>query len=81
MSESKRQVQFYSSSGFQHIEGNELADRFAKEATKKAEVNMAIKYSKSEIKSVIKKEIDKSWQQEWDKEKIKVGITTASKGK
>lgn len=35
-------------------DGNELADKYAKSATKKSEVNMAVNYSKAEVKNIIK---------------------------
>ena len=39
------------------VDGNELADKYAKGATRKREIIMVIKYSKAEVKSIIKSEI------------------------
>ncbi|XP_061909335.1 uncharacterized protein LOC133653724 isoform X1 [Entelurus aequoreus] len=50
------------------VEGNELADKYAKQATTKTEVNMEIKHSKEEVKNIIKIEHNKKWQDNWNKE-------------
>ncbi|XP_061747026.1 uncharacterized protein LOC133545438 [Nerophis ophidion] len=50
------------------VEGNELADRYAKQASTKTKVNMEIKHSKEEVKSIIKIEHNKKWQDNWNKE-------------
>jgi len=50
------------------VEGNEIADKYAKTATKKSEIDMVISYSKAEVKSIIKEEMKKKWQEEWNKE-------------
>ena len=49
------------------VEGNELADRYAKSAANRAEVGMAVNYSKAEVKCIIKGEMKKKWQEEWDR--------------
>ena len=50
------------------IVGNEKADKLAKEATAKEQVELSIKLPKSEGKSIIWRAVDKEWQEEWDKE-------------
>ena len=50
------------------IVGNEKADKLAKEATAKEQVELSIKLSKSEGKSIIWRAVNKEWQEEWDKE-------------
>lgn len=46
------------------VDGNAWADENAKEATRKREISMIVKYSKAEIKSIIKSEMKKKWQEE-----------------
>ncbi len=50
------------------VEGNEKADRLAKEAVTSEMVELDIKLSRSEIKSIIKDKINRMWQERWDKE-------------
>lgn len=42
------------------IEGNELADKFAKQASRREQVDIKIDYGKEEMKSIIKTEAKKS---------------------
>jgi len=51
------------------VEGNELADKYAKLAARKIQSSMNVKYSrpKAEIKSNIKSQFKKKWQEEWDR--------------
>ncbi len=51
------------------IQGNETADKEAKEAVKNNDINLIVNLSKSEIKSIIKKSLKERWQKQWDKEK------------
>lgn len=49
------------------FEGNEPADRYAKSASRKEQITMAIIiiiYSKVEIKSIIKSEMKRKWQKQ-----------------
>ena len=48
--------------------GNELADKFAKQALKATNMSIQSKISKSEAKSMIKKHVKKLWQDKWDRE-------------
>ena len=41
-----------------------MADKYAKNATKKTEIDMVGSYSKAEVKSIIKAEMRKKWQEE-----------------
>ncbi|XP_049904182.1 uncharacterized protein LOC126392679 [Epinephelus moara] len=50
------------------FEGNELADKYAKSATRKEQISMVVTYSKAEIKSIVKSEMKKKWQKQWDRE-------------
>lgn len=50
------------------IQGNERVDRLAKEATKKGNIDVKIKLSKTEGKSLVWKKIMEKWQQQWDNE-------------
>uniref|UniRef100_A0A3B5QKI5 Reverse transcriptase domain-containing protein n=1 Tax=Xiphophorus maculatus TaxID=8083 RepID=A0A3B5QKI5_XIPMA len=51
------------------IVGNELADTFAKSASKRSEIELKVKYSKNEIKSISKIYYKKKWQEQWEGEK------------
>lgn len=51
------------------IEGNEQADKLAKEATKEEEIQINVLLSKSEIKVIIKQKVNAMWQSEWDQER------------
>lgn len=48
------------------IQGNEKADKVAKEAVKKGDVEVNIKLSKSEGKGIVWRSINQQWQQSWD---------------
>ena len=50
------------------IQGNEKADKIAKESVKKEEVEMKVKLSKREEKSIIWREINNQWNQHWKQE-------------
>lgn len=50
------------------VGGNEKADKLAKEALKKGQVEMQICTSKSELKSIIKEKMVQMWQKRWDTE-------------
>lgn len=39
-----------------------LADKAAKEATKRSQIDLAANFSKTEVKSIIKKNLEKNWQ-------------------
>ncbi|XP_024859831.1 uncharacterized protein LOC108230932 [Kryptolebias marmoratus] len=49
------------------VVGNELADSFAKSASKKNTVDLDIKISKNEVKNIIKEYIKGKWQKKWDR--------------
>ncbi|XP_053089092.1 uncharacterized protein LOC113540370 [Pangasianodon hypophthalmus] len=51
------------------VKGNELADEYAKEATKKVDIDMQIKYGKSEMKCLIKQHVKNRWQKFWEEER------------
>lgn len=48
------------------IQGNEKADKVAKEAIKKEDVEVNIKLSKSEGKGIVWRSVNQQWQQSWD---------------
>lgn len=48
------------------VDGNELAERYAKGATREGEIVMAVKYCKVEVKSIIESGMKKRWLEEWD---------------
>ena len=50
------------------VKGNELADRYAKQAIQKQEVDINEQHSKSEVRSIIKKKVRDIWQYMWDHE-------------
>jgi len=50
------------------VEGNEEADYLAKQNMGNQDIEIKIKYSRSEIKSIIKKQIPYKWQMIWDNE-------------
>ena len=51
------------------IVGNERADRAAKEATRKGQVEHRVRLSKGEGKSLVWKEVMRKWQDEWSRER------------
>uniref|UniRef100_A0A8C2HUK7 Uncharacterized protein n=1 Tax=Cyprinus carpio TaxID=7962 RepID=A0A8C2HUK7_CYPCA len=51
------------------IQGNEMADKAAKEAIKNNGINLSVSISKNEIKSIIKERLKVRWQKQWDMEK------------
>lgn len=50
------------------IRGNELADKGAKEATKRNQTDMEVPFSKTEMKTMIKYKLREWWQKQWEKE-------------
>lgn len=48
------------------VEGNELADKYAKGGAIKMEVDFPIKHCRAEVKTIVKEEMRKKWQREWD---------------
>ncbi|KAG5847791.1 hypothetical protein ANANG_G00129960, partial [Anguilla anguilla] len=50
------------------IQGNEKADKLAKEAVRREYVDLNVKLSKSEGKSIVWRGVIKQWQQHWDSE-------------
>ena len=48
--------------------GNEKADKMAKKALEKLEVEMNVRISKAEVKSVIWGKVNIMWQEQWDNE-------------
>ena len=51
------------------IVGNEKADRAAKEASRREQVEFSVRLSRAEGKSIVWKEIGRKWQDEWDRER------------
>jgi len=49
--------------------GNELADRYAKQASKNSYIEILIPFSKEEIKSIIKQKVKERWQKQWEEER------------
>jgi len=50
------------------VEGNEEADYLAKQNMGNQDIEIKIKYSRSEKKSIIKKQIPYKWRMIWDNE-------------
>ena len=50
------------------VKGNELADRYAKQAVLKQEVEINEHHSKAEVRSIIKIKVGDIWQYMWDHE-------------
>ncbi len=50
------------------ITGNEMADRLAKRALTKENVEVQVNVSKAEVKCIIWGKINKTWQYRWDRE-------------
>lgn len=48
--------------------GNEMADRLAKRALTKKNVEMQVNLSKAEVKCIIWEKINKRWQERWYRE-------------
>jgi ribonuclease HI len=51
------------------VKGNEMADKAAKEATTRKDIDVSVKISKMEIKSIIKQEMKERWQKQWEEER------------
>lgn len=51
------------------IIGNEMADKAAKEATKREYIDVTVNISKMEIKSIIKQKLKERWQKQWEEER------------
>lgn len=51
------------------VQGNELADRYAKKALKHDTLTATTKMSKAETKTLIKQEIKNIWQKRWNNER------------
>lgn len=62
-------VQFVWVPAHRGVEGNEAADRLAKEATTNTEVQLVIPLSRPEVKVLIYTNVSKLWQAEWKEEK------------
>ncbi len=50
------------------ITGNEMADRLAKRALTKDNVEVQVNVSKAEVKCIIWEKINKRWQERWERE-------------
>ena len=50
------------------VKGNDLADRYAKQAIQKQEVDVNEQHSKAEVRSIIKNKVRDIWQYMWDHE-------------
>ncbi len=50
------------------ITGNAMADRLAKRALTKENVEVQVNVSKAEVKCIIWGKINKTWQYRWDRE-------------
>lgn len=51
------------------VPGNEEADKIAKEATRRSQVDLNIKFSRGEMKDTIKKKMRERWQKRWEEER------------
>ncbi len=60
------------------ITGNEMADRLAKRALTKDNVEVQVNVSKAEVKCIIWEKINKRWQERWEREE-KEGTYTKSR--
>ena len=63
------------------VDGNELADKYAKLATTKREISMIVKYSKAEVKGLIKSLMEKKNVRKSGTEEMKTTTTTVFKRK
>ncbi|KAL2077914.1 hypothetical protein ACEWY4_025599 [Coilia grayii] len=61
-------IQFVWVPAHRGVEGNEAADKLAKDATTATDVHLVIPLSRSEVKVLIKNNVSKLWQKEWNKE-------------
>lgn len=50
------------------IEGNEIADRYAKSVKIKEQRSIAVTYNKAEIIGIVKSEMKSKWQKHWYRE-------------
>lgn len=48
------------------LQGNEEADKMAKQATMEENIGMEVNYSRSEVKAIIMKRIMGKWQFHWE---------------
>lgn len=60
-------VTFHWIPSHQNIEGNEDADKVAKEATKKESVDVVAKLSYNEVRRRMKRAVECDWQSHWEK--------------
>lgn len=51
------------------IQGNEMADKYAKQGARSRDLNFPVKISKEEVKSIVKAKIKELWQRSWEEER------------
>lgn len=51
------------------VKGNQLADEYAKEATKEVDIDVQMKYGKNEIKCLIRQHVNDRWQKYCEEER------------
>ncbi|XP_027861616.1 uncharacterized protein LOC114137195 [Xiphophorus couchianus] len=51
------------------IRGNELADKYAKQASKYSDIDILVPFSREEIKSIIKQKVKERWQRQWEEDR------------
>uniref|UniRef100_A0A3B5Q0T1 Reverse transcriptase domain-containing protein n=1 Tax=Xiphophorus maculatus TaxID=8083 RepID=A0A3B5Q0T1_XIPMA len=51
------------------LRGNELADKYAKLASKYSDIDILVPFSREEIKSIIKQKVKERWQRQWEEDR------------
>ena len=51
------------------VNGNETADKVAKQATKNINTDLEVSFGRTEIKSIIKQRLKEKWQKQWEEER------------